>query len=110
MNSLPYTINYLKNLISAKKIIWKEHATIRLVERGISRKDVLECIISGDIIEEYVSDKPFPSCLILGFLSNNKPIHVVCSTDNEYLYIITAYVPTLYKWNEDFKTRKEIQS
>jgi hypothetical protein len=39
---------------------------LRLRERGIKRADVINCIQSGEIIEQYLDDMPFPSCLILG--------------------------------------------
>ncbi len=39
--------------------------------------------------------------------ANDKPIHVVASTDNEFIYLITSYFPNTIKWEADFKTRKE---
>ncbi|MHB1231486.1 MAG: DUF4258 domain-containing protein [Burkholderiales bacterium] len=41
------------------------HALGRLLERGISRDDVLSVIGDGEIIESYPSSKPLPSYLIL---------------------------------------------
>ena len=35
-------------------------------------------------------------------------MHVVCGTDGEYLWIITAYYPSKDKWENDFKTKKGI--
>jgi len=32
--------------------------------------------------------------------------HIICSPKEEYLGIITAYVPTLNKWENDFRTRR----
>lgn len=59
-------------------------------------------IIGGEIIEEYPTDYPFPSCLMLG--SNR--LHVVCGVGAGMLWIITAYRPTSDKWETDLKTRK----
>ncbi len=58
------------------------------------------------IIEQYEDDYPFPSCLILG-KSGNKVIHVVASINDNYIYIITSYVPEATKWESDWKTRRE---
>lgn len=63
-------------------------------------------ISSGEIIEDYPDDYPFPSCLILG-KSNDRVIHIVASIDDGMIYIITAYVPSAEKWEAGWKTRKE---
>ena len=34
-------------------------------------------------------------------------IHVVCGIGEGHLWIITAYRPSLEKWESDLKTRKE---
>lgn len=36
-------------------------------ERDISRADVKNCIMHGEIIEDYPDDFPHPSCLIFGY-------------------------------------------
>jgi hypothetical protein len=59
--------------------------------------------MTGEIIEEYPDDYPYPSCLILGA---NTPLHVVCGISELELHIITAYVPDSAKWNDDLKTRR----
>lgn len=100
-------IETLKSLNNINNIAVTEHARIRLIERGISINDVISCITYGELIKQYEDDKPFPSCLILGISTHNTPIHIVVSTDDEYIYLITAYYPDTNKWNPDFKTRKE---
>ena len=35
-----------------------------------------------------------------------RAVHVICSPREEYLGIITAYVPILDKWENDFRTRR----
>ena len=77
------------------------------LERGIMVSDIISCIASGEIIEQYEDDKPFPSCLILGVSAQNKPIHVVVSEDGEFIYLITAYFPDESVWKSDYRTRKE---
>lgn len=82
------------------------HAAKRLEQRGISIENVIAGISTGEIIEEYPTDYPFPSCLILG-IANDKPIHIVASTDGESIWLITSYRPDIGSWEKDFKTRKE---
>ena len=107
MNRLSYNIEDLKKLCRRKKLVWKEHALERLIQRNIKRKEVIQAIESGEIIEEYITDKPFPSCLVFGYTPGKRPVHVVCSTDGAYIYIITAYIPDTIVFSEDLKTRRE---
>ena len=100
-------IETLKSLNHINQIAITEHARIRLTERGILVDHVINCINSGEIIKQYEDDKPFPSCLILGISTHNTAIHIVVSTDNEYIHLITAYYPDDITWEADFKTRKE---
>ena len=44
--------------------------------------------------------------MILGVTLDNKALHVVVGYDSDYLYIITAYYPTIDKFEEDHKTRR----
>ncbi|WP_092559440.1 DUF4258 domain-containing protein [Anaeromicropila populeti] len=49
---------------------------------------------------------PFPSCLILGYTSDKRPIHIVLSDEETASRIITAYNPSIEKWKDDYKTRR----
>jgi len=80
--------------------------TMRLQERGIFPTDIISCIESGEIIEQYPDDYPHPSCLILGTNTGGKYIHAVIGSDGNQLWFVTAYKPNLKKWESDFKTRK----
>ena len=98
----------IQSLVMSGKVLWTEHIATRLRERGIKRADVIECIKSGEIIEQYPDDTPFPSCLILGDYETGETLHIVVGLNIETLCcIITAYRPDLDKWESDFKTRKE---
>lgn len=97
----------MKNIIEKvlnKKISVSKHAIARLHERQIEIDHIVEVITEGEIIEEYPTDYPYPSCLILGYYKS-RPIHIVCS-DSEPVYIITAYEPNIEKWHEDYKQRR----
>ena len=63
--------------------------------------------MKGEVIEDYPQNTPFPSCLILEWVKG-KPYHVVASLDETIGmgYIITAYEPSLDKFQSDFRTRR----
>ena len=96
----------MRKLCHDKSIAITKHAKNRFIERNIMVENIKSAIQNGEIIEQYENDKPFPSCLVLGKTEQNKYIHVVASTDNGFLYIITAYYPDTNEWEIDLKTRK----
>ena len=100
-------INDFKKFCADGKILWTAHALERLQERDISVEDVKNCIMNGEVIEEYPNDFPNPSALIFGCALDGKILHVVCGIDENFLYLITAYVPTTEKFFDDLKTRRQ---
>ena len=82
-------------------IVLTEHLLTRIRQRQIRLEDIKNAIINGEIIEQYPSDYPFPSCLI-----NEKNIHIVCSVGEGYLHIITAYRPSSKHWKTGGRERK----
>jgi hypothetical protein len=71
----------------------------------ISTGDVRKVLEEGEIIEDYPEDARGHSCLILGRGRDGRPIHIVCTPKDEYLAIVTAYIPDEAQWSGNFKTR-----
>ncbi|HEY6171115.1 MAG TPA: DUF4258 domain-containing protein [Candidatus Kapabacteria bacterium] len=92
-----------------KSILYVPHAVLQMSrpERLISPENIREVIAHGEIIEDYPTDTRGHSCLILGRAKDGRHIHVVCSPKEEYLTIITAYIPSPSEWDDDLKRRKE---
>ena len=70
-------------------------------------KKVLGAVKTGEIIEDYSSETPEPSRLILGF-HGKRPFHVVTSENlvmNETT-VITVYIPDPNKWKKDSRSRR----
>ena len=99
-------IDKLKRLCSEAEIKWTKHGLERMQERNISRADVKNCIMNGEIIEEYPNDFPIPSALVFGYSLNGRVLHIVCGTDGQFLYVVTAYFPDTEKFESDLKTRR----
>jgi hypothetical protein len=95
---------------AAKRIIYTEHALDEMnrEEEMITKDEVREVVRKGQIIEDYPEDKRGHSCLMFGYSSKQRPVHVVCSPKEEYLGVVTAYIPSAEKWEEDFKIRRRI--
>ncbi len=71
----------------------------------IRTQEVRQAIETGNLVEDYPADARGHSCLVLG--SAARPIHVVCSPKEEYLAIITAYLPREDEWTNNFSKRKK---
>lgn len=99
-------IENLRKLCNDDTIQITTHALKRCRERNISLDDITNCIMNGEIIENYPDDYPYPTALVLEY-KINKPIHVVAGIGNNKLWIITAYHPDTKCWNRNFKIRKE---
>ncbi len=74
-------------------------------DRMITTIEVESIVMTGEVIEDYPEDVRGHSCLILGFGQTRRPIHVICAPKDEYLVIITAYLPDPIQWTPDFRER-----
>lgn len=101
-----FKLQTVQELCRQHRIVWREHALQRMVERNILKQDVMECIYSGNVIESYPDDYPVPSGLVLGTAIDGRWLHVVCSVYEDMVCIITAYFPDVEHWESDMKTRK----
>jgi len=72
----------------------------------ISASEIHRVINSGELIEDYPEDARGHSCLILGYGDGERVIHVVCSPKEDYLAIITAYLPDREQWEDNLRKRK----
>jgi hypothetical protein len=77
-------------------------------ERMITIQEVRSVLEQGEVIEDYPEDARGHSCLMLGFGAAGRLVHVVCAPKEEYLAIITVYIPNDKQWNADWKTRRRI--
>jgi len=102
--------NSLEEVICAfkKKVLFTSHALnqMNLTDRMIMKEEVIEIILHGQVIEEYLDDPRGKSYLICS-AKPGRTIHVVCAPKTEYLAIITAYIPTLDKWETNMRCRRK---
>lgn len=89
-----------------KKLLFLPHAIRQMARPAdmISASEVERVVIEGEIIEDYPEDVRGPSCRMLGS-GEGRSLHVVCSLKDEYLAIITAYVPDPSQWSPDLRRR-----
>lgn len=97
----------VENIKRRKQIKFTDHARIEMAKEGISADEALKAIENGKVIEEYMDDTPFPSCLLYG-KSDENPIHVVCALPQHVnmLIVVTVYTPDPMRWI-DFERRRK---
>jgi hypothetical protein len=85
-----------------------QHAERERKNDNLLIADLENAVLNEDIIEGYTTDPRGASCLISGKSVDGKPVHLVIGfLPNNYVRIITVYVPDPTKWETDWKTRKE---
>jgi len=100
----------LRIAIENENIEWQRHTLERMMKRGISREIVKKVLLTGEIVEDYPEDKPYPSALFFGMIAN-APLHVVAALDpiGGYCFVITVYRPDLEHFESNYKTRRSYE-
>lgn len=75
-------LQYLNSHLSEWTVEYRVHATRRMFERDINETDILFLLKTGDIIEEYLQDFPFPSVLVNGRDPKGRVLHAVVGIDS----------------------------
>ena len=93
----------IQDCFKSEKVLYTKHARDEMGKEELGEikdKEVYETVLKGKIIETYPEDEPYPSCLIYGETSGNRPLHVVCaySKDSDIAIIITVYQPNPDQW------------
>ena len=93
---------------AAKRILFLPHAIRQMcrVDRIITTTEIERIVKTTDeLVEDYPEDVRGHSCLLLGLGDDESPIPIVCAPKDDYLAIITVYIPDPTKWSPDFKRR-----
>jgi Domain of unknown function (DUF4258) len=94
--------------VQYQDLVYRIHARQSMFTRSLSDECVEQIVRYGEVIEDYPHAFPFPAKLLLGW-SNGRSFHVVAAEDRnkQLVIVITAYEPTLNKWEPDRKTRRK---
>ena len=63
--------------VRAGRLRITDHADEEATADHLTLRDIYDTLVSGEIIEEYPADKPYPSCLVYGRTSAGDPVHSV---------------------------------
>jgi hypothetical protein len=71
-------VETIRAKIRAGKYIISFTHTEKVRLRKIEAEEIEQAICNGAIIEPYPDDPRGASCLVLGFTSRDRPLHVIC--------------------------------
>lgn len=89
------------------RLVFRVHALKRMFQRSVTAAMVRRVLETGETVETYPDDTPFPSRLVLGWIGA-RPLHVVAADNSQAdeTIVITVYEPDLSEWEQGFKRRK----
>jgi len=88
----------LQKLAVAQALRVTQHAQKEMDTEEITLDEVLAAIANGQILEDYSEHRRGACCLLYGRTSEGRPLHIVCTTAQPLLVIITVYEPLPPKW------------
>jgi len=94
-------------IAAAKRKLFLPHAIRQMSrpDRMLTPGEVELVVLNGELIEDYPNDPRGHRCLLLGRGAGDRVVHVVCSPKDDYLALITAYLPDPTQGSTDFKRR-----
>ena len=91
-------LNQIKSQAATGLVRITRHAHEEMVEEEIRIDEVLQAIQRAEILEDYPEHRRGPCCLLNGFTSAGRPLHMVCTSARQVLVLITVYEPKRPKW------------
>ena len=100
-------IEALVDAIRSNRVRITDHADEEAQADGLSYEEIYFSVLQGEIIEEYPTDRPFPSCLVYGATFSEDAIHSVWAYNREtgWAVLVTVYRPDPNRWI-DWRTRR----
>jgi hypothetical protein len=93
-------LDNILDAIHANRLRISDHADEEAVADRLAIDDIFFSVLHGEIIENYPTDRPFPSCLVFGKTSDGAPVHSVWAynADVQWAVLITVYRPDPERW------------
>ena len=96
--NLEVVLERLRAHAAQENIRVTQHAQQEMVEEEINLSEALEANAKGQILENYPEHRRGAWCRVNGTTQQGRPVHVVCTTAQPMLIIITVYEPKTPKW------------
>src|SRR3954464_4462134 len=97
-NDLEVILDRIRDQAVREVLRITQHAQEEMTEEEIALNDVLESLRSCQILENYPEHRRGSCCLVCGYTQRWRPLHLVCTTAQPLLILITVYEPKPPKW------------
>ncbi len=91
-------LGIIQRQVVSEAIRVTQHARQEMAAEQITLDEVIAAIADGQILEDYPEHQRGACCLLYGCTHQGRPLHIVCTTTQPLLVIITVYVPLPPKW------------
>ena len=102
-------ISDLIEAIQSGRVRITDHADEEADSDRLGFEEVYFSVIHGEIIESYPTDRPYPSCLVLGRTFSGDHVHTVWAYNEHtgWAALITVYRPDPQRWIDWRQRRSE---
>ena len=86
--------------IQANRVRITDHADEEAKADHLTFDEIYFSVLHGEVIEDYPTAKPYPSCLIFGETFGGMPVHSVWAynVNSQWAVLITVYKPDPTRW------------
>lgn len=104
-------IKGLQKRVKRGKYFVRSHAVQHALKEGFDRKQMVDAILNGEIIERYPDDnRALVSGLVYLTETTKIYLHVVCEyADPVYVEFVTAYIPDRRSWETPPIRRRRVK-
>ncbi|HUT61624.1 MAG TPA: DUF4258 domain-containing protein [Phycisphaerae bacterium] len=99
-------VEEIRDAVASHRFRVTDHADEEAANDRLHLDDILHSAATGEIIESYPDDKPYPSCLVFGRSAKGDAIHSVWAYNraSRWAVLVTVYRPDPRRW-KDWQTR-----
>lgn len=80
----------VKALVAARQYRLSDHVEGRIDKHGVTLSEMLEALAGARLLENYPTYHHGPCCLVYGDTSAGRPLHLVCSTIQSKVIVVTV--------------------
>ena len=93
-------ISNIIEAIRSGRVRITDHADEEAEADRVTFDEIYFSVLQGEIIEDYPTDKPYPSYLIYGRTFSGDPVHSVWAYNeqNRWAVLVTVYRPDPDRW------------
>lgn len=96
-------LDWIIERVASEHYRWSRHGDRERQNDALTLDEVEQALLNGRILEQYSNTGRGESCLVVGFADNGKPIHIVCGRQDDWMVVITVYLPTPPKFKNPFE-------